>query len=166
MSGPDIYRCPADRFLSLAQKQKGWSQRVRSLSMNAFLGVYSTSPNEGTLKGVNHWYTNYRQYLKTTEIQQPANTFVMLDEHHDSINDGYYLNDPDAASQWGDAPAAYHNGAGGLSFADGHSEIHRWLSASTKFRVTTISFNPPAFDALGRRDYAWLIERTAVKVGQ
>src|SRR2546426_7399595 len=25
-----------------------------------------------------------------------------------------------------DFPASYHNKAGGLSFADGHAEIHRW----------------------------------------
>jgi prepilin-type processing-associated H-X9-DG protein len=31
-----------------------------------------------------------------------------------------------------DFPASYHNGAGGLSFADGHAEIRRWLDARTK----------------------------------
>jgi prepilin-type N-terminal cleavage/methylation domain-containing protein/prepilin-type processing-associated H-X9-DG protein len=166
MSGPEVYKCPADKYLSDGQRRAGWTQRVRSLSMNAFMGVYSIGANEGTLQGVNHWFTNYRQFLKTTEIQQPANTFVMLDEHPDSINDGYYLNNPDGATQWGDTPASYHNGACGLSFADGHSEIHKWLSASTKFRVTARDYNPPGFDALGRRDYAWLIERTAVRLRQ
>jgi prepilin-type processing-associated H-X9-DG protein len=28
-------------------------------------------------------------------------------------------------------PASYHNRAGGFSFADGHSEIHRWLDDRT-----------------------------------
>ena len=31
-----------------------------------------------------------------------------------------------------DEPASYHNGAGGLSFADGHSEIHKWQEGYTK----------------------------------
>jgi len=30
-----------------------------------------------------------------------------------------------------DYPAGYHNAAGGLSFADGHAEIHKWLSKNT-----------------------------------
>jgi len=164
MSGPDLYKCPADKFLSDAQKRAGWTQRVRSLSMNAFMGVYSISASDGTLQGMNHWFTTYRQFLKTTEIQRPASIFVMVDEHPDSINDGYFLNNPDDATQWGDTPASYHNGAGGLSFADGHSEIHKWLSPTTRFRVTARDYNPPGFDALGRRDFAWLIERSAVRL--
>ena len=32
---------------------------------------------------------------------------------------------------WVNWPANYHNGAGGLSFADGHSEIHKWTDPQT-----------------------------------
>ena len=28
-------------------------------------------------------------------------------------------------------PALYHNGASGLSFADGHAEIKKWIDADT-----------------------------------
>jgi len=84
-----------------------------------------------------------------------------LDEHPNSINDGYYLNNPVGNSSWGDAPASYHNGAAGFSFADGHSEIHKWLSMSSQMPVK-FTFDPPAFDAAGRRDYAWVIERTTI----
>jgi len=38
-----------------------------------------------------------------------------------------------SAYQWvEDLPASYHGGACGISFADGHSEIHRWLEDSTQ----------------------------------
>jgi prepilin-type processing-associated H-X9-DG protein len=30
-----------------------------------------------------------------------------------------------------DYPASYHGGAGGLAFADGHSEIHKWKDPDT-----------------------------------
>jgi prepilin-type processing-associated H-X9-DG protein len=33
--------------------------------------------------------------------------------------------------EWGDLPASYHVGACGYAFADGHSEIHKWLNPKT-----------------------------------
>jgi prepilin-type processing-associated H-X9-DG protein len=65
----------------------------------------------------------------------PANTFVLLDES-DSINDGWFMAslagfDPrnpavQADSGFGDDPGSWHDRACGFSFADGHSEIHKW----------------------------------------
>ncbi|HWX22039.1 MAG TPA: prepilin-type N-terminal cleavage/methylation domain-containing protein [Candidatus Binatia bacterium] len=158
-----VYKCPADHYASSAQTALGWSSRSRSISMNAFFGAYNANPASTWAQGRNIWATDYRQWLKLTTVAKPSNFFVILDEHPDGINDGYFLNNPDPnTSKWGDTPASYHGGAGGLSFADGHSEIHKWRSSSTKFPVTTTSYNPPAFDALGSLDYRWLMERTAV----
>jgi len=67
----------------------------------------------------------------------PARTAVLLDEREDSINDGYFVIDmsgyPSQPGSWQivDVPASYHNRAGGFSFADGHSEIKKWLDART-----------------------------------
>jgi len=71
-------------------------------------------------------------------------------------------------THWGDTPASYHNGAGGISFADGHSEIHKWRSGATKVPVTYQSTQPqPNFDAAGMADFQWLVmERTAVPISQ
>lgn len=157
----NVYKCPADVFLSPPQRQLGWTGRARSISMNAFFGPYSTTLNDTWASGVNEHFNNYRQWLKLSLISKPANFFVTLDEHPDSINDAYFLNNPASATQWGDGPASYHNGAGGLTFADGHSEIHKWRSATTKIPVK-FSWAPPAFDALGQVDYRWLMDRTAV----
>jgi len=35
-----------------------------------------------------------------------------------------------------DFPASYHNGAAGLSFADGHSEVHRWVGSKIRAAAT------------------------------
>ena len=40
-----------------------------------------------------------------------------------------------AIYRWLDLPASYHGNAGGLSFADGHSEIHRWRDAAPRARL-------------------------------
>ena len=84
----------------------------------------------------------------------------MLDEHPDSINDGYFINSPSAAA-WQDIPASYHNGACGFSFADGHSEIKKWRSRTSKY-TAVLYRDPPRmnFDAQGRQDLNWYLERT------
>ena len=75
--------------------------------------------------GVNTNNPGYQQFLKESDFKYPANIFVFLDEHPDSINDGYFLNKPDDW-RWYDLPAAYHNGGGSFSFADGHAEHWKW----------------------------------------
>jgi prepilin-type processing-associated H-X9-DG protein len=52
----------------------------------------------------------------------------------ESINDGYFvvtMNQRGAGCYIVDFPTSYHNGAGGLNFADGHCEIHRWRDGRT-----------------------------------
>ena len=43
---------------------------------------------------------------------------------------GYYPNNT-KLYRWLDLPGAYHGNAGGLSFCDGHSEMHRWKDGRT-----------------------------------
>ena len=81
----------------------------------------------------------YTQFFKTTQIPQPSNIFVFLDEHPDSINDGYFLNKAPQSYygssrygvQWTDLPASYHNAATAFSYADGHAALHRWTQSGT-----------------------------------
>lgn len=154
-----IYRCPADRVLSEIQRRAGWTARLRSLSMNAMVG----DAGELTKWGVNINNPSYRQFLRMSDFKNPTQIFVFLDEHPDSINDGYFLNKPEDA-EWVDLPASYHNGAGSFSFADGHSEVHRWLSASTKRPAKPDGAPLPfAVPSQERTDFDWLIERTSVE---
>jgi prepilin-type N-terminal cleavage/methylation domain-containing protein/prepilin-type processing-associated H-X9-DG protein len=153
-----IYRCPSDTVLSDLQRQAGWARRVRSLSMNAMTG----NAGEYTSSGTNVNNPGYRQYFRLSDIHQPARIFIFTEEHPDSINDGYFLNSHHSY-RWTDLPASYHNGAGNLTFADGHAEIRKWKHASTR---------PPARpDAAGlpfripsseMDDFHWLMDRTSM----
>ena len=159
------YKCPADKYLSTPQNAARYPQRNRSLSMNSIFGRFSpTTAGDPTAQGINKgvdWgFGTFRQFLKQPQVLRPAKTWVVIDEHPDSINDGFFVNNP-SATAWQDLPASYHNGACGFSFADGHSEIKKWLSASSKY--TAVQYYYPAtkpFDALGRKDFAWYLERT------
>ena len=154
-----IYRCPSDRVLSDIQKQAGWTERVRSVSMNAMVG--DAGPAMRGYTNVNN--PGYRQFLKLSAIPNPVQIFVFLDEHPDSIDDGYFLNRPDDL-EWLALPASYHNGAGSFSFADGHTEIHHWLSANTRrpARPDAAALPLPIL-ATERGDFNWLMERTSVE---
>jgi prepilin-type N-terminal cleavage/methylation domain-containing protein len=154
----DIYECPADMYLSNAQRAKHWSRRLRSNSMNALFGI--SEPNTSAARKQGHaWFdASYRQYLKLSDVPSPSMTWLTLDEHPDSINDSFFIVGP-TAGQWGDLPASYHNGACGFCFSDGHAEVHKWLSATSKYPVK-YSFGVRAFDAAGRLDFQWYKDRT------
>ncbi|MGH7971404.1 MAG: type II secretion system protein [Limisphaerales bacterium] len=156
----NAYKCPADNFLSSAQMRAGFTKRNRSLSMNSSFGHFSDG-GDSTYQHppVNWGFNQYLEFLKLTDVPRPAKTWLVLDEHPDSINDGYFINNP-GVTHWQDIPASYHNGACGFSFADGHSEIKKWLSATSRFKVQFFYPNAVNFDTLGRADFAWYLERT------
>ncbi|EEF63418.1 prepilin-type N-terminal cleavage/methylation domain-containing protein [Pedosphaera parvula] len=144
---PKIYKCPSDR------EPAANGQRIRSMSMNAMVG----DPGELT----NRFNSLYQQFFKMPEIQSPSGVFVFLDEHPDTINDGFFVNGLDDY-QWGNLPASYHNGGANFSFADGHTEQHHWLVADT--------MRPPTKGAVGGiipaspvTDFEWLKQRTTYK---
>jgi prepilin-type N-terminal cleavage/methylation domain-containing protein/prepilin-type processing-associated H-X9-DG protein len=138
-----IYKCPADKsYIVLGGNSY---PRVRSMAMNSRLG------NNNDLK-------------KLSEIVNPppASYWVFLDEHPDSINDGYFVVNKSIglSASWKDLPASYHNGAGGFAFADGHSEVHKWLEASTRQPILRVDF--PGLGASGSRDVEWVQRRTFI----
>lgn len=128
--------------------------------MNSFFGRFSIG-NDSTKDGRNWGFPDRIQFLKQSQVPSPAKTWLTLDEHPDSINDGYFINNPDA-SAWQDIPASYHNGACGFSFADGHAEIRKWVDPRTvqpvKFYDMPLNVASP-----NNADVIWLAERTSVK---
>jgi prepilin-type processing-associated H-X9-DG protein len=84
----------------------------------------------GDFNPVPAWQT----FKKTSNIRNAAGYWVFVDEQPDCINDGYFCVDgaPDGTiGSWQDLPASFHGKACGFGFADGHSEIKKWKSAST-----------------------------------
>jgi len=157
-----IYKCPNDTYLSDLQAASGWSARVRSFSMNAMIG----DAGQFSKSGANVNNPDYRQFFKVTQVTQPAQIFVFIEEHPNSIDDGYFINNPDQFT-WTNLPAAHHNGAANLSFVDGHVELHKWLESSTKLPVRAgVAYLPIGVPAASRRDFGWLMYRTSTEIGQ
>jgi prepilin-type N-terminal cleavage/methylation domain-containing protein/prepilin-type processing-associated H-X9-DG protein len=157
---PGIYKCPADVYLCAESGRK--YPRLRSSSMNAFLqgGAYGFT-SEST------WYPTYRCYNRLADIVNPgpANLFVAVDEHPDSINDGWIIIDPTTPNSWGnDLPASYHNGACGFTFADGHSEIHKWLEKSTSAPVQQLAHGDFPGTSPVDLDIQWAVQHATVPI--
>jgi prepilin-type N-terminal cleavage/methylation domain-containing protein/prepilin-type processing-associated H-X9-DG protein len=143
-----IYKCPADREPALN------GQRTRSMSMNALVG----NPGELT----NRFNPTCVQFFKRTEIPNPTGIFVFLDEHCDTINDGFFVNRLDNYA-WGNLPGSYHNGALNLSFADGHVESHRWVVPETVQPARKNVVRGTMIPASPATDFDWLKARTSFK---
>jgi prepilin-type N-terminal cleavage/methylation domain-containing protein/prepilin-type processing-associated H-X9-DG protein len=111
-----IYKCPSDRSVAAN------GPRIRSVSMNACVG----DPGQA----LDQFNPQYAQFLRSTDFPEPTHFFVFIEEHPDTINDGFFVNTWDDM-KWGNLPASYHNGAANLHFADGHIESHRWALADT-----------------------------------
>ncbi len=163
-SAKDIYRCPADVFLSPPQRALGWRARARSVSMNTYSG---DDPNADA-SGFGQWHG----FRKTSDLTAPGpvNIFIFLDEHPDSINDASYfpiLNGYGGLYGWCDIPANYHNGACGFAFADGHSVIKRWhgrLRSPQWLGVTYTDRHAGVFQcatADDKNDIDWVKQRMA-----
>jgi prepilin-type N-terminal cleavage/methylation domain-containing protein/prepilin-type processing-associated H-X9-DG protein len=154
-----VFKCPSDNILSAIQRKAGWTVRVRSMSLNAMVG----DPGPNLLANGNIFNPSYRQFLHFSDIPNPGLIFTFLDEHPDSISDGYFLNNGDQL-EWDHLPASYHNGLGNFAFADGHLESHRWVSPDTKppAQPDVVSL-PYAIPKTQSSDFKWLIYRASVE---
>ena len=154
-----IYRCPSDHVTSGAQKAAGWDHRIRSYSMNAMIG----NAGEISASGSNLNNPYYKQFFTMTAIPHPESIFVFLDEHPDSINDGYFVNQA-YYPEWLDLPGSYHNGGAAFSFADGHAEVHHWRFARTRIpSVPEAADLPLSIPYAERDDLSWVINRMSVR---
>ena len=147
----NIYKCPADISRQFYPQKRG-PLRIRSMSASQTFskGFWLPSPP-------------YKTYSKTSQIPRPSMMFVFIDEHPDSINDGAFavkISFTLPPTTMVDFPAGYHNGAAGLSFADGHSEIKKWLDARTSPKKAPAGNTPTA----NNRDVIWLSERSAERL--
>ena len=158
-----IWRCPADPSYAI-DNLKNRVKRVRSVTMSNWVGGNGDVPPNRDYRGYWGQGANWVVFRKLSNMVRPgpAMTFVLLDERHDSINDGYFVTEMDGypnpkQTKIVDFPAAYHNNACGFSFADGHSEIRRWRDARTFNPKLPLTLNQSSPD---NKDVMWMQEHS------
>jgi prepilin-type N-terminal cleavage/methylation domain-containing protein len=150
----DVWKCPADP-VRVKNNLGKLVQRVRNNSMSQVFDFGSWLvgvPSGG----------QYLCYGKFTEIRRPTDTWVLGEEHPDSINDAAMANQMtgnpgDPAARIIDFPASWHGGAGVFALADGHCLSHKWLGSTMKPPVTgtPLALNVAAGDAGSIKDLNW-----------
>lgn len=155
-----IYKCPADPSKVVINGRP--YPRVRSISLSQAMN----SRNDWL-----HYLTQakYRVFRKMSDITPmgPSKAYVFIDEHPDSINFADFavaMNDGVAPTRIYiiDYPASTHNGSGGLSFADGHAEVHKWLDPRTKLPVKNQSM-PLVVPSPRNLDMVYMSERASIR---
>jgi prepilin-type processing-associated H-X9-DG protein len=140
-----VFKCPSDQ--SYAIRGGGRYPRVRSYSMNEHVGESSRASDP-----------RKSYYYKPEDFSNPgpSDTFVLLDEHEDSVNDGYFLLGHPEDRIWGfeDVPASRHRQGANFAFADGHAERHRWRDKRTCQPITRARLHGLAQP--NNPDVAWL----------
>jgi len=144
-----IYKCPADRKTTFFM---GVNHRgVRSYSLNSFMGwIY---PSSGTFS------SGYSGYGKASQLagMRASEVFTFLDVNTDSICFSGFVTRMGNSDSFFHIPGAYHNGAGVVSFADGHVEVHSWKDQRTITNKTILHVEK----SVGNKDLAWLQNHAA-----
>ncbi len=165
IKSPAVYRCPSDQ--SCSDGSSG-PPRVRSRSMNSAFRTGKETVIKEWLDSASAPGT-YKKFLRESDMSNPgaANLFVFVDEHPDSINDGSFavqMPPSDAATVWVDIPTKYHCNACAFSFADGHSEIHKWLNPDVIPNVQYVTKDPnQTIYKLRNEDVLWVARRTTAR---
>ena len=74
-----------------------------------------------------------------------------------------------SSGNWRDVPSSLHNGACGFAFADGHSEVHKWKTASLTQMSRGVDYDykcqviPIGND---KSDWKWWAERSGEPVSK
>ena len=142
-----VFKCPSDR--SVAEN----GPRIRSMALNSMVG----DPGDLT----NKFNPLLVQFFHQSDIPNPSQIYTFLDEHPDTINDGFFMNRWEDYI-WGNLPGSYHDGAANLAFADGHVETHRWEIGDTR-RPSVKGGAGGTFPANPHTDFDWLKQRTSVR---
>lgn len=171
-----LYKCPGDKSMAVDTTTGVPTPRVRSYSMNAAVGtkvgVFQPVDGPWLNGGGNRANAPYRTYGRLGDMTDPspANLWVIVDEDQYSITVPCFNVDmntnPTTMVNW---PATYHNFSGTFSFADGHSEIHKWLDGRTRHgpSKTAASTGPPpptgvtATPQPNSPDITWMQQRTS-----
>jgi prepilin-type processing-associated H-X9-DG protein len=150
--------------------------------MNALVGdagIFSTNGNNSN-------DPNYRQFFRLTQIMRPTEIFVFLDEHPDTIDDGYFVNKEGTSvaandsygngggsvtyAEWTDLPATYHNRSTAFSFADGHASLHHWggsaILVPNQPYALTVSVPVSSATPSGQKDLAdfqWVMDHMSME---
>jgi prepilin-type N-terminal cleavage/methylation domain-containing protein/prepilin-type processing-associated H-X9-DG protein len=172
-----IYTSPGDVFLSPLQRALNFGElfhhRSRSVAMDAAVGgpVGTVAgrngqkpPSSGSLNQLSPFFVAGK--MSQLMNPGPSTSWVFINEHPDSIDDGIFYDDPRATGGPGsliEVPSSYLGGGCGVSFADGHAEVHKWTTSAFLVPVTYTKYpGTGGVTFTQNADLGWLAQHTPV----
>jgi prepilin-type processing-associated H-X9-DG protein len=157
-----IYACPGQQQVEVTSRNGTLPlPPARSFSISGQMhgGTWSGNEVSPIILGANP--PTAVAYRKTSQINRPVpvSAFVFVDESEYTIDDGYFavLVNEDT---WQNYPAYRHGGSASFSFADGHSELKKWIESTTGSLKNPSGFTPaPKFGSQRNRDLQWISDR-------
>ena len=146
-----IFKCPADTRNVYYSTGNTGPKTTRSYSVNGWMNPTKTTLSQSYL----HSSAIYSAFKKQTDILRTSDIYIMLEESPGTINDDWFVENPDAPTEWTDMPASYHNKSSFLLFADGHAQNRKW----TDYQVVKQAGNFVTADP-GSSDLTWLLSAT------
>jgi prepilin-type N-terminal cleavage/methylation domain-containing protein/prepilin-type processing-associated H-X9-DG protein len=137
----EIYRCPNEPAVKFNRTTGPTVVRVRNYSMNGQMGgADSADIRMGAID--TSWVQDPqaaknppRKKYADIKRPSPSKAMVFVHEHANTIEDGYFAV-KGFQNIWQNPPSSLHGNAGTVSFADGHSEVWKWLESETAKRST------------------------------
>jgi prepilin-type N-terminal cleavage/methylation domain-containing protein/prepilin-type processing-associated H-X9-DG protein len=143
------FKCPADPKKSPDHV----TATIRSYSANGWM-----NPTASTLaSGYLHPTTTYVVFKKQSDIRNPSDIYIMIEESPGTINDDWFVECPDRPTQWTDMPASFHGRSCMILFSDGHAQNRKW----TDKQVLAQAGNFTIYDS-SSPDLPWLLSITTV----
>jgi prepilin-type N-terminal cleavage/methylation domain-containing protein/prepilin-type processing-associated H-X9-DG protein len=150
----ELFKCPSDKSYAIRPIVGGARYaRARSYSMSSYVGEAGRRPSQ-----------RQKYFYQSSDFSEvsPSQIFLFMDEHEDSINDGYFSMGDERTTDWGwlDVPASRHTRGAQITFADGHVDRHRWKDKRTVQRITRsqlFGLNQP-----NNTDVQWLHDHATI----
>ena len=162
----EIFACPACAYYASPPQRSilHTDHRSRSVAMNAAVGdghKYGMSVNN--VSGTTPWsWSPWYVARKTTDLNNPgpSRTWVFTDQHPDSIDDLILYTAPFPTTTFTELPGNLHNGAAGVTFGDGHVEMHRWIGPVLPNRPVFYILDQQVPCTVTDPDMVWLAQHT------
>ena len=155
-------------FISPLQRAVNFgAHRSRSVAMDAAIGGPGSGSGSGTkppasLSTLNPFFVAEKGSQLISP--GPSDSWVFINEHPDSIDDGIFYDDPRAIDGTGsliEVPSSYLGGRCGVSFADGHAEVHKWTTGAFLVPVKYTKYpGTGGVHYTQNADMAWLAQHT------
>jgi prepilin-type N-terminal cleavage/methylation domain-containing protein len=147
VGNPGCYKCPRDAKMGAKNVPT-----IRSYSMNCWMDGVPNWDSDSLAKNLP--MVDFAK-LTAINVMSTAMALVFIEENPYTINDGYWVQDLAAPTEWMDCPASYHINACSMNFADGHGQIRKWTDKNVLYGTNDPIF--PADPTSG--DLAWVQPR-------